>query len=82
MRLVLQSGADYHRENLPTSTELAGILPDEFTDESQWDVLLAVREPGRTSQQLYQVLVTHAAYMPLHYVLLFPYGEYRWHYEI
>ena len=82
MRLVLQSGADRRRENLPTSTELAGILPDEFTDESRRDVLLAVREPGRTGQQLHRVPVTHAAYMPLHYVLLFPYGEYGWHYGI
>jgi hypothetical protein len=22
---------------------------------------------------------THAAYMPLHYVLLFPYGDHGWH---
>jgi hypothetical protein len=47
MRLILQSGADRRRENLPTATELAGILPDEFTDESRRDILLAVRKPGR-----------------------------------
>lgn len=50
MRLVLQSGADRRRENLPISTELAGILPDEFAGESRRDVLLAVREPGRNGQ--------------------------------
>jgi hypothetical protein len=82
MHLVLQSGADRRRENLPTSTELAGILPDEFVDESRRDVLLAVREPSRHGPQLHQVPVTHAAYMPLHYVLLFPYGEYGWHYQM
>jgi hypothetical protein len=82
MHLVLQSGADRRRENLPTSTELAGILPDEFTDESRRDVLLAVREPGRNGQQLHRVPVTHAAYMPLHYVLLFPHGEYGWNYGL
>jgi hypothetical protein len=82
MHLVLQSGADRRRENLPTSTELAGILPDEFTEESRRDVLLAVREPGRHGPQLHRVPVTHATYMPLHYVLLFPYGEYGWHYEM
>lgn len=80
MRLILQSGADRRRENLPTATELAGILPDEFTDESRRDILLAVREPGRNDPQLHRVAVTHAAYMPLHYVLLFPSGEYGWHY--
>ena len=82
MRLILQSGADRRRENLPTATELAGILPDEFTDESRRDILLAVREPDRNGSQLHRIAVTHAAYMPLHYVLLFPYGEYGWHYEL
>jgi hypothetical protein len=48
MHLVLQSGADRRRENLLVSTKLAGILPDEFADESRRDVLLAVREPGYT----------------------------------
>jgi len=82
MRLILQSGADRRRENLPTATELAGILSDEFTDESRRDILLAVREPGRNGPQLHRVAVTHAAYMPLHYVLLFPYGEHGWHYTL
>jgi hypothetical protein len=82
MRLVLQTGADRRRENLPTATELAGILPDEFADESRRDVLLAVREPGRNEQQLHRIPVTSAAYMPLHYVLLFPYGEHGWHYGL
>ncbi len=82
MRLLLQSGADRCRENLPTATELTGILPDEFADKSRRDILLAVREPGRTGPHLYQITVTHAAYMPLHYMLLFLYSEYRWHYEM
>jgi hypothetical protein len=82
MRLVLQTGADRRRENLPLAAEVAGVLPDEFADESRRDVLLAVREPGRNGPQLHRVSVTHAAYMPLHYVLLFPYGEYGWHYQM
>jgi hypothetical protein len=49
MHLVLQLRADYRRENLLVSIKLAGILPDEFADESRRDVLLAVREPNCTS---------------------------------
>jgi hypothetical protein len=82
MRLILQLGADRRRENLPTTTKLAGILPDEFTDESRRDILLAVREPDRNGSQLHRIAITHAAYMPLYYVLLFLYGEYGWHYEL
>jgi hypothetical protein len=69
------------RTTLPTAVKLAGILPDEFTGESRRDVLLAVRELGRNSPQLYWVSVTYVAYMPLYYVLPFPYGEYGWYYE-
>ena len=42
MRLVLQSGADRRRENLPIATELAGILPDEFTDAFRTDLAIHV----------------------------------------
>jgi hypothetical protein len=57
--------------------ELASILPDKFIDESRRDILLTVREPGRNSSQLHRVAVTHAVYIPLHYMLLFLYGENR-----
>ena len=75
MRLVMESRADRCRENLPTGNELAVIIPDEFGEQSRRDIVLAVREPGRNRQQLERIDVTHAAYMPLHYVLLFPCGD-------
>jgi hypothetical protein len=34
MRLVLQTGADRRRENLPLAAKVAGVLLDEFADES------------------------------------------------
>jgi hypothetical protein len=82
MRLVVQTGADRRRENLPVTNELAGVLPDEWGEASHRDILLAVREPGRNGSHLHRIDVTHPAYMPLHYVLLFPYGEYGWHYQL
>ncbi|PMD18327.1 hypothetical protein NA56DRAFT_251299 [Hyaloscypha hepaticicola] len=77
IRLVMESGADHRRENLPISNKLADILPNKFADGSNRDVLLAVRDPGRNGPQFHRVPVTHAAYMPLHYVLLFPYSEHE-----
>ncbi|PMD13695.1 hypothetical protein NA56DRAFT_585108, partial [Hyaloscypha hepaticicola] len=50
IHLVLQSGTNRYRENLPILTELAGILPDKFTGKNRRDVLLTVREPGHNSQ--------------------------------
>jgi hypothetical protein len=43
MRLVLEAGADRRRENLPTSGEVAVIIPDEYGDPSCRDIVLAER---------------------------------------
>jgi hypothetical protein len=82
LRLVMEAGADRRRENLPTSDEVTAIIPDEFTDASRRDLVLAVREAGQDRPQLHTIHVTHAAYMPLHYVLLFPHGDPGWHYGL
>jgi hypothetical protein len=81
LRLVVQSGADRRRENLLTATELAGIIPDEFEDASRRDLILAVREPGY-GRPFHHVPAIHAAYAPLHYVLLFLRGEHGWRYGL
>ena len=47
MRLIIESGADRHRENLLTSNEVTAIIPDEYTDASRRDLVLTVREAGR-----------------------------------
>jgi hypothetical protein len=75
MRLILELGADCRRENLLTSNEVTALIPDEYTDASRRDLVLTVREAGRERPQMRTVNVTHVAYMPLHYVLLFPYGD-------
>jgi hypothetical protein len=82
MRLVVEAGADRRRENLPTGDEVTAIIPDEYTAASRRDLVLTVREGGQDRPQLHTVDVTHAAYMPLHYVLLFPYGDPGWHYGL
>jgi hypothetical protein len=82
IRLIMESGADRRRENLPTSNEVTAIIPDEYTDASRRDLVLMVREAGRDRPQIHIVNMTHAAYMPLHYVLLFLYGDPGWHYGL
>jgi hypothetical protein len=82
MRLIVESGADRRRENLPTATEIAVVIPDEYSESSRRDILLAVRNPAYGRSGLEKVPVTNAAYMPLHYVLLFPRGDLGWHYGL
>lgn len=43
MRLILEAGADRRRENLLTSNKVAVIIPDEYSDASFRDIVLAER---------------------------------------
>jgi len=82
MRLVMETSADRRRENLPTANELAAIIPDEYGQGSFRDIVLEIRNPIRNGPKLSRISATHAAYMPLHYVLLFPYGDLGWHWGL
>lgn len=77
LRLVVEQGADRRRENLPTSDEVALIIPDEYGDRCFRDICLAYRSgpEAQDGDRLHRISQTHAAYMPLHYVLLFPSGD-------
>ena len=41
LRLVLEDGADRRRENLPVGDEIAVLIPDEVSEPSFRDILLA-----------------------------------------
>ncbi len=75
MRLIIESGANRYCENLLISNKVMAIIPDEYTDASRRDLVLTVREAGREHPQIRIVNVTHAVYIPLHYILLFPYSD-------
>lgn len=76
LKMVIKSPTeeDRRRYNRPTSSEVAIIYPDNPVDISQRDIVLASRTG--TFQRISDL---HPAYMPLHYVLLFPLGDEGWH---
>jgi Helitron helicase-like domain at N-terminus len=76
--LVMEAGADRRRENLPTASEVAGIIPDMGPDTlPSLDLSVTLRAPqDRPTCQ--RVSWTDPRYLPLHYVLLFPRGEPGW----
>ncbi|RPB10743.1 hypothetical protein P167DRAFT_490550, partial [Morchella conica CCBAS932] len=78
LRLIVESGAEKRRHNLPTSNEVAAIIPDKYGKAGFRDIILAHRNPD-TNRQFSIIDPNHAAYMPLHYVLLFPNVERGWH---
>lgn len=63
------------RDNLPSADEVAVILPGDGSQPTgPRDIILRAR-----GGHLQRISDTHPAYTPLHYVLLFPYGEDGWH---
>lgn len=82
MKLVMETGADKRRENLPTSSEMAVIIPDEYGEPCFRDIVLATRNTDTDGQSFSHIDPSHAAYMPLHYVLLFPQGDLGFHWAL
>ena len=56
------------------------IILDEYDKASHRDIILAHRSTGQ--QPLQFIDASNAAYLPLHYVLYFPFGELGWHYAL
>lgn len=74
------SSNDRRRYNLPTTDEVAVIIPN--IDGWDWDtdgrdIILHHRADGLT-----HISEGHPAYVGLHYVLLFPHGEHGWHWNM
>jgi hypothetical protein len=73
--------------NLPTSVEIAAIIPGSGDEDIQehrevilWLHQAQANDPTRNS--LKRISHLHPIYSPLHYVLLFPQGKTGWHLEI
>jgi len=80
LHLVVERGADLRRENLSTADEVSMILPEEYGSGGFRDIVLARRVNGEDLvRDLTLINPNHALYLPLHDVLLFPYGEHGWH---
>ena len=90
MKLCVAPGHDPRRYNLPTANEVGIILPGENAFQGdRRDIVIHLRpqyyrDPLNHQQhlQLERISEGHPAYAPLHYVLLFPYGEPGWYYEL
>ena len=82
MRLIMETGADQRRENLPTANEIAVLIPDEYNEPGHRDIVLTQRLPDGQSTRLHNIPHTHPAYMPLNYVLLFPHENPGWRWSL
>jgi len=80
-QLIIESGADRPRCNLPTSNEVAMIIGDEYAESGFRDIILASRS-NDNQPHFSTINGNHASYMPLHYVLSFPKGESGYHWGL
>jgi hypothetical protein len=71
-------GLDSRRYNAPVAMEIAAWIPDGAEPvKGCRDIMLFAK-----SGEVKHISELHPAYMPLHFPLLFPYGESGWHPEI
>ena len=75
--ILTTNGMDPRRYNLPNdSNEIAAIIPGNGSEDVKKDRDIVLHwQDGR----LEEISNLHPLYAPLHYVLLFPSGEYGWH---
>ncbi|KAI3985006.1 hypothetical protein MKX01_004774, partial [Papaver californicum] len=73
--LQYKSDKDKGRYNLPTVDEVFVILPGDGTIQSVVRDIVLHLKGGRHLERIDEC---HPTYLPLHYVLLFPYGELGW----
>jgi hypothetical protein len=75
LRILVKRSKDARTYNIPTGNEVAAIMVgDGSEDVDHRDVIVQDRQGG-----LQRISELHAAYMPMSYALMFPYGEDGWH---
>ena len=72
-------GANWRYKNLPMVTEVAIVIPNKHESASFRNIVFANYGRPREPLRYYRINLNHAAYMPLHYMLLFPYSDPGWH---
>ena len=78
MELIVEKDADRHQYNLSVSNEVAIIIQDEYSQPCKCKIVLI----ECNNNQMFQISPTYTMYMPLHYVLLFPYRDLSWHWGL
>ncbi|EGO20270.1 hypothetical protein SERLADRAFT_442403 [Serpula lacrymans var. lacrymans S7.9] len=78
--IALDQTLDQYHYNLPTADEVAAVIPgdgEQDVDE-HCDIVLRLKQFDHGGG-LKHISHLHPLYSPLHYVLLFPFGEQGWH---
>lgn len=78
--LHFDAQTNHRRYNIMSNGEIVGLLLEgEEILKNMRDVVLHFRGDGYNLEYINKC---HLTYLPLHYVLFFPYGELGWHCEL
>jgi hypothetical protein len=75
MHLIIKSGANRRRKNLPTSNKVIALIPDKYINASYYNLVLIICKASYKRLQMRIINVIYAIYMPLYYILLFLYSN-------
>jgi len=82
MELLITKGFDQRHYNLPTTNEVAMIIPVQYQEASCRDIIQAPRYNTIEGTMFRTITSSYATYTTLHYVLLFPFGEPGWNWAL
>ena len=82
MWLILEASVNWRRKNLLISNKIAVIILDEYSDTSFCNIIFTKYYTPNKQLWYYCINPMYAAYIPLHYVLLFPRGDTGWHWGL
>ncbi len=77
----LVAGRNTRTENVPTTSEIGGVVVDTSYSANVRDIVLRLRAPANgegNALGLQWISQLHPWYLPLYYVLFFPHGNYCW----
>jgi len=75
MQFIFKASTNRCYKNLLISDKVAVIILDEYSNASFHDIVFIEHYTPNKQPQYYRINLTHAVYMPLHYMLLFPYSD-------
>lgn len=82
MKLFLKSRVDRRQTNLSTTKKVAIIILYKYTLNWFCDIILVYGHLKNNDNQYYNIGYNWTSYIPLHYILFFPWGNSKWYWVL
>ena len=79
IKLIIKARANWCYKNLPTANEVTIVIFNKHKSASNYNIILTNRGLPREPLWYYYISLNYTAYIPLYYILLFPYNDCGWY---